>query len=84
MWIHTENPHLIRGQKYDMLLNLETGNRIYIDTVKNQTDSNLNLYVWFRANATDTAIFTGTEVECIRVIDKFAEKLNAAKIQPWE
>lgn len=84
MWIHTENPHPIRGQKYDRLLNLETGNRVYIDIKKGQADTDLNLNVWFTANQTETLIFTGTEVECIRVLDKFAEKLNATKVQPWE
>lgn len=84
MWIHMECPTPIRGQKYDMLLNLETGNRIYIDIVKNQSDENLDLHIWFTANQTETKIFTGTQVECMRVIDKFAEKLNAAKINPWE
>ena len=84
MWIHAENPTPVRGKKYHRLLNLETGNRIYIDTRKKQEDTDLNLHVWLTANQMETIIFTGTEVECIRVIDKFAEKLNAAKMQPWE
>ena len=84
MWIHTEQPMPIRGEKYSILLNLETGNRIYIDIKKGQANTNLNLHVWFTANQTETLIFTGTQVECMRVIDKFAEKLNAAKIDAWE
>lgn len=84
MWIHTENPHPVRGNKYNMLLNLETGNKINMVTIKGQVDTDLDLHVWFTANDTETLIFTGTEVECLRVIDKFAEKLNAAKIHPWE
>lgn len=84
MWIHTEKANPVRGQKYDMILNLETGNRIYIDIVQDQPDTDLNLHVWFTANQTETRIFTGTEVECIRVLHKFAEKLNATKIKPWE
>ena len=84
MWIHTEQPTPIRGEKYSLLLNLETGNRIYIDVKKRQADTDLNLHVWFTANQTETLIFTGTQVECMRVIDKFAEKLNAAKIDAWE
>ena len=84
MWIHTEQPTPIRGEKYDMVLNLETGNRIYIDTLKDQSDTDLDLHVWFTANQTETKIFTGTQIECMRVIDKFSDKLNAAKINPWE
>ena len=82
MWIHTENPHPVRGNTYDMLLNLETG-KVHITLQSGQADTDLNTHVWFTANKTETLIFTGTEVECIRVIDKFAEKLNASKIQPW-
>lgn len=84
MWIQSKNPHPLRGNNYSRLLNLETGNRIYIDTTKGQLDTDLNLHVWFTANQTETLIFTGTEVECIRVIDKFAKKLSAEKVEPWK
>ena len=84
MWIQIESSIFIRGEKYDMLLNLESGNRINIDIKKEQADTDMNLHVWFSANGTETLIFTGTQIECIRVIDKFSEKLNASKIIPWE
>ena len=84
MWIIAERFIDVRGKKYDMLVNLDSGNKIFIDIYKDQPADNLNLQVWLSSGKIETRLFTGTEVECIRMIDKYMKKLNAEKVNAWE
>lgn len=85
MWIIGDNPNHVRGKTYDRLVNITNGNRIFIDIFQGQDADDLNLQVWGNyTNQNDVRLFTGTEVECVRVIEQFAEKLNARRINPWE
>ena len=82
-WIKYENPHEIRGHRYECLMNLSTGAFIHINSAKN--DSSLNLYVWCEfPGMNEHQLYYGTQVECMRIIDRLAEKFNATDLAPWD
>ena len=84
-WIKCKDPNPIRGKTYDRVLNVVQGINIHIDIYNKQPDSEMNLHVWIAyKEGKELRIFTGTEVECIRIIDKFAAKFNADELNPWE
>lgn len=85
MWYKFENATVVRGKKYDQLLNIENGSNISIDISKCQKDDDMNLTVFteFPGMSIDN-LFTGTEVECIRIIDKLGLELNAKEMKPWD
>ena len=83
-WLKCENPDKVRGKNYQRIINLDDGRSIYIQTHTKQPESDLDLSVWITYNgATTYRIFMGTEVECIRIIDKFSEKFNAQVLDAW-
>ena len=84
-WIAIKNTFTVREKHYEMLINLNTGARIFIDTTDQQKTDDMNLRVWSHfPGMQETALYHGTEVECMRVIEKLKEKFNATNITPWE
>ena len=77
MWVILENPNPVRGKKYPQIINLDTGDRIYIDIVTNQHEVDTDLHVWGHwASARATKLFTGSESECVNLLKRFAKRLN--------
>ena len=81
MWVLIENPNPVRDKKYQQIINLENGNRYYIDTVTNQHEVETNLHVWGNwIGHGIKKIFTGTESECVEFINCIAKRLNVVNM----
>lgn len=81
MWILLENPTPVRGKKYQQIVNLQNGNRFFIDIVANQHEVEKDLHVFGKWQGQETLkLFTGTESECIGFIDCIAKRLNVVNI----
>ena len=77
MWILLENPTLVRGKKYQQIVNLQNGNRFYIDIVTNQHEVETDLHVWGSwVSHGEKKLFTGSESECVDFIHRIAKRLN--------
>ena len=84
-WVKCENPDKVRGKYYQRIINLDDGRSIYIQIYTEQPASDLNLSVWITyIGDTTYRLFMGTEVECIRIIDRFSEKFNAQVLDAWD
>ena len=81
MWILIENPNPVRGKKYPQILNLENGNRFYIDIETNQHEVETDLHVWgnWVSNIT-RKLFTGSETECFDFLNRLAKRMNVANL----
>ena len=83
-WIQFDSVHPVRGVIYKSLMSLATGAFIDIGMPADQPDSDLNLSVWCEfPGMHQKQIFSGTPVECIRVVAKFAEQLHAKEVSAW-
>ena len=84
-WIQYENPKPVNGEKYDALMNLHTGAFIHIDKGDNQSDEDINLYVWTEfPGVHEKQLYYGTPVECMRVIEKLAERFAVTGLSIWD
>ena len=81
MWILLENPNPVRGKTYLLIVNLENGNRFYIDIESNQHEVETDLHVWGSWISHGTKkLFTGAESECVDFINAIARRLGALNI----
>ena len=71
---------------YPMLIDIQQYSHIFMDTVKDQPKTDLNRTVWGRYDSSEGAIriYTGTEVECVRIMEQLTEILNPVEIHPWK
>lgn len=77
MWILLENPKPVRDKMYPQIVNLENGNRFYIDIVTNQHEVETDLHVWgCWVSHSERKLFTGSESECVDFIHRIAKRLN--------
>ena len=85
-WVKQESVRIVRGKRYQSIVNLETGVFIFLDIFKNQPEENLNVSVWgkYPGSTEELKLFEGTEVECMNVLDKYALILDAEDIKPWD
>ena len=76
---------IIDEDGYPQLIDVSQYPHIFIDEAVDQPESDKSRIVWCRYDGGKDAIrlYTGTEVECIRIIEQLQEKLNATKIDPW-
>ena len=76
---YLKNPNPVRGETYPLIINLENGNRFYIDIESNQHDVETDLHVWGLWTSHGTKkLFTGAESECVDFINRIAKRLNVA------
>ena len=81
MWISLKNPILVRNKNFPQIVNLENGNRFYIDIINNQHEVETDLHVWGSWMNTKTQrLFTGSESECVNFINDLAKRLNAVNM----
>ena len=81
MWILLENPNLVRGKKYQQIVNLQNGNRFFIDIVQNQHEVETDLHVFGKWQGHDSQkMFTGADSECADFIACLAKRLNVVNI----
>ena len=81
MWVLLENPNPVRGKTFPLIVNLENGNRFYIDIESNQHDVETDLHVWGSWISHGTKkLFTGAESECVDFINRIAKRLNVANL----
>ena len=77
MWVLLDSPNPLRGKTFPLIVNLENGNKFYIDIESNQQDVETNLHVWGIWISHDTKkLFTGAESECVDFINAIAKRLN--------
>lgn len=81
MWILLENPMLVRGKNYPQIVNLENGNRFFIDIVANQHEVETDLHVFGKWQSHGPQkMFTGAESECIHFINAIAKRLSVVNV----
>ena len=81
MWVVIEDDDLVREKKYQKIVNLENGNRFYVNTVSNQHELDTNLRVWGNWTTHGTLkLFTGSESECADFIASIAKRLGALSV----
>ena len=76
---------IIDEDGYPQLIDVSQYPHIFINKAEDQSESDKSRIVWCRYDGGKDAIrlYTGTEVECIRIIEQLHEKLNAIEIDPW-
>ena len=81
MWVLLDSPNPLRGKTFPLIVNLENGNRFYIDIESNQHDVETDLHVWriWISHGTKK-LFTGAESECVDFINAIARRLGALNI----
>lgn len=85
MWIIFKSPTPVRGKKYQQIVNLENGNKYFIDIEKNQHEVETDLHVWGSwATHGIQKMFTGSESECVNFINRIAKRLNVANLPNTE
>ena len=82
MWILLENPIPVREKKYEQIVNLENGNRFFIDIVRNQHEVETDLHVFgaWVGHSNPQRLFTGCEAECVDFINSVAKRLNVVSM----
>ena len=81
MWILIENPKPVRGKKYQQIINLENGNRFFIDITTNQHEVETDLHVFGHwTTHSSQKLFTGSDSECVDFINSIAKRLGVLNI----
>ena len=80
MWVLIENPNLVRDKKHKQIVNLENGNKFYVDITTNQHEVDTDLHVWADWVSHGTKkLFTGSESECVDFINSIAKRLGVLR-----
>ena len=58
-------------------------NTIRVDTSDRENDENWYVFVGYKGRETLDTVFEGTQVECLRIYDRFVEGLNVEKLEAW-